>query len=85
MREGRRNKSPPAGVKDGQANYLLAFVADDDVLIGEFAVGGDSWLPEMHVKYIAFLVVRRPQPIARSIPHYGYQANVLGEVFREIS
>ena len=74
LREDRRDRSPPAGVKDGQADYLRAFVADDDVLIGVFAVGGGGWLPEMHVKYIPFLVVRRPQPIAWGIPHRGNQA-----------
>jgi hypothetical protein len=33
-----RASSPVAGVQDGEPDHVVAFVADDDVVVGELAV-----------------------------------------------
>ncbi len=49
-----------ARVKDRQTNDLIALVANDDVLICQFAVSGKAWLFEVDVQYVGFMIERQP-------------------------
>ena len=53
-----------AGVEDGYPDNFIAVVAQDDVVLGEFAVGGDIRFPEVDVEDIGFVVVRGPEATA---------------------
>src|SRR4051812_43577263 len=65
-----------AGVQDGQADNFLVFVANDDVVVGEFAVGGRAGLFEVDVEHICLGVIRRPEVAARRSQHEGRELDV---------
>lgn len=52
-----------ARVQNGETDNLVAFVADDHVIVRQFAVGGVARLLVVHIQRVRLGVVRQPNSV----------------------
>ena len=66
------------GVKNGEPDDLVTLVANDDVVVGQLAVGCVSGLPEVDVQHVGLAVIVQPNGAIRTLRHRRDQADVVG-------
>ncbi len=80
-RDGWRALLPLAGVKDGEADDLIALVADDHVVVCDLAVGGMTGFLEADVEGVRLFVIGRPEIAVRRVPDDGSELQILLRVY----
>jgi hypothetical protein len=68
-------------VEDCEADDFIALVADDDIVVDQFAISGAARFFEVDIQDVSLWVIGRPEVAGRRMPYSREEPDVLRDVY----